>query len=315
MDAGQLSPHDPNYQRQYQIVPWLRKLIVTIGPLQEYKNATSGEKFEIVSDGTMNGIKVVCSIQRKLMGFAIPSTISIWNLKRETRNSIQRGLTVITVKAGWENTEVNEIYKGSIFGVVTERQGPDLVTKLTCLSGAGGILRGGISKTYGPNMPVKQVVKDLASKMEGVVVDDSNIKEVKGRLGKHGWSFGGMIKDALNQLAAEFGFSWSVDNNVFVAIHDKAKFQGMVIIDGKDGGLMQITPVLTGPFQWQSGVKIKSIFVPSVRPGSTVRVKSAVNPNLNGDYKIHQATFNLDCYSENWTMDLENFRLFGAMGV
>lgn len=291
------------------VKPWIRKIIVTLGPLEEYKGASSGDIVQLVSDGSQNSLKITCAINKTVMGMPSPSTISIYNLSKGTRNSIKRSLTKITVEAGWYNTEMHRVFQGSVVSAVHSRSGPDIVTKLTAIAGYGALTMSTASVTYAEGTPVSTAVKDLGAKLPGVSLGES--KEVTGEFGKGGWSFAGGTKDALTELANQYGFSWNVDDGKLNTVGDKAKLSGVLVLDGKDGGLIMISPTLTGPMQIQTGVKIKALYVPGVSAGSTVRVRSTLDESLNGEYRIHTANIALDTFSENWTMDLESFK-YGA---
>lgn len=291
--------------QQNTIIPWLRKLVITLGPLEEYKNAAEGNIIQFVSDGTQNGLRAVCNINKTVQGMPSPSTINIYNLSRDTRNGIQRTLTKVTVEAGWENTELHKVFQGSVMSVTSERQGSDIVSKLTCLQGYGSLARSIASVSYAGGLPVASAVKDLGGRLEGVTINDANLKDVEGTFGAGGWSFAGSTKDALTELSNEYGFSWTIDDGALQAVGDKAVFNGQVVLDGNEGGLFLAAPTLQGPMQIQTGIKIKALYVPGVRPGATVKLQSALDEGLNGTYRIHTANFNLDAYTDAWTMDLE----------
>lgn len=285
---------------QNTVVPWLRKLILTITVGREIK--------EIVSDGTLDGLRITASIKKTVMGMPNPSQISIYNLSANTRSLIQRGLSKVTLQAGWENTELHIAFKGSVMSCISERQGPDIITKLSVMPGFGALMQSVSSISFSEGMAVKDAVKTLAKKLPGITVTDTMLKDIPGTIGKGGWSFAGQTKDALTQLANEYGFSWNIDNDQFRGVGDKAKFDGIVVLDGKDGGLIQISPVLTGPTQIRTGVKIKAVYVPGVQPGSTVRVRSTLQEGLDGDYRINSCSYSLDTFSDSWVMDLESLR-------
>lgn len=286
--------------KQNTVIPWLRKLILTIVVGSEVK--------QIISDGTLDGLRITASIKKTVMGMPNPSQISIYNLSAHTRSLIQRGLSKVTLQAGWENTELHVAFKGSVMSCISERQGPDIITKLNVMPGFGAIMQSVSSVSYAEGTPVKEVVKDLAKRLPEITVTDTLLKDVPGTVGRGGWSFAGQTKDALTQLANEYGFSWSIDNDKFQAVGDKAKFDGIVVLDGNEGGLIQISPVLTGPTQIRTGVKIKAVYVPGVQPGSQVRVRSTLQEGLDGDYRINTANYSLDTFSDTWTMDLESLR-------
>lgn len=298
---------DANKQND-SLRPWLRRIVTTLGPLEEWRGKAKGEVVQFESDGTPQGLKVVGAFQKTLMGMPSPSTISVFNLARDTRDAIRARLTKITVQVGWQNTELHTLFQGSVLSAISERNGADIVTKISALPGYGSLVRGVSSKTYAAGTPVREAVKDMAHDLPGLTVADSGIEGLDGQIGGGGWSYAGSTKDGLTQLADEHGFSWHVDDGKFKAVGDKARFGGYVELNGKDGGLISVTPTLTGPMQMQTGVKIKAIYVPGITCGSTVKVNSEISPKLNGEYRVHTINISVDAYSDQWTMDIESFK-------
>lgn len=287
--------------------PWLRKIKVTLGPLEEWKGSRDGEVITWESDGTLNGLRVTGTFQKTIMGIPNPSQIVLYNLARETRNGIKGSLTKITVEAGWNNTDLRVVFQGSVLNAFSERSGSDIVTKLSALPGYGAIVRGVSSFSAAPGSSVQEVVKRIARDLPGVVVSDNTLSGIQGRIGNGGWSFAGATRDALTNLSEEYGFSWSIVDGEFTAIADKFMLQDFVELNGKNGGLISIVPSVTGPLQYETGVKIKALYIPGLTAGSSVRVVSDVNERLNGVYRIHTMNINIDAYSESWTMDIESF--------
>ena len=291
--------------------PWLRRIVVTLGPLEEWRGQSAGEVVQFEADGTPKGLKVTGSFQKTLMGMPNPSTVNVFNLSRDTRDAIRGSLTKITVQVGWQNTELHTLFQGSVLSAVSERSSADIVTKIAAIPGYGAMVRGVSSKSYAAGTPVRDVVKDMARDMPGLTISDSGLEGLDGSIGKSGWSFAGSTKDGLTQLANEHGFSWHVDDGAFKAVGDKARFGGYVELNGKDGGLISIVPVLTGPMQIQTGVKIKAIYVPGIIAGSSVRVNSDISPKLSGEYRVHTCNTSIDSHSDQWTMDIESFKHMG----
>lgn len=288
--------------------PFLRRIVVTLGPLEEWRGKSRGEIVQFKSDGTLEGLRVTGTFQKTLMGMPQPSQISIYNLSRDTRNAIKGSLTKITVEAGWNNTDLRKVFQGSIMSSSSERSGPDIVTKLVALPGYGSLVRGVSSVTFGAGTPVSVAARKLASDLPGMTVQGGNFQGVAGNIGPRGWSYAGSTKDGLTRLGEEHGFSWSVQDGEVTAIGDRFMLGSYVELNGENGGLISIAPTLTGPMQIQSGVKIKALYVPGISAGHSIKVNSTLNPRLSGTYRIHTMSINIDAYSEAWTMDIDSFR-------
>jgi len=281
--------------------------VVTLGPLEEWRGLKKGTVVQFEADGTPNGLKVTGTFQKTVMGMPQASTVTVTNLARDTRDAIRARLTKITVEVGWQNTELHKVFQGSVLSVVSERSGADINTKISAIPGYGAMVRGVSSKSYAGGTPVKDVVKDMAGDMPGLTVADSGIEGLTGQIGSAGWSFAGSTRDGLTQLANEHGFSWTVDGGNFKAVGDKAHFGNYVELTG-NGGLISITPSLTGPMQIQNGVKIKALYVPGITTGGMVKVVSDITLKLSGTYRVHTININVDAYSDSWTMDIESFK-------
>lgn len=290
--------------------PYLRKIAVTLGPLEEWRGLKRGTVIGFGSDGTFNGLRVTANINSTIMGVPTPSTISIYNLARDTRDAIKGSLTKVTLQAGWNNSNMITVFQGALLSVVSSRAGSDIITKLSALPGYGALVRGVSSVSFGPNTDINFAIKKLANDLPGVTVTDGNIQNIKGAIGQGGWSYAGSTKDGLNALAKEHGFSWSINNGNFTAISDTFMLGNYVELQGGDGGLISVNPILTGPLQVQTGVKVKALYTPGIKAGSTIKVNSELNPRLNKTYRVHTIGVSLDAYSENWTMDIESYKYF-----
>ena len=286
--------------------PWLRRVVVTLGPLGKWKGRTSGSVVRFEGDGTMNGLRITCEFHKVLMGMPQASTISVYNLSEDTRNAIRSGLTRVTVEAGWQNMEMHIVFQGNVFSAVSERSGPDIVTKISAAPGYGPLATSVSSMRFAAGTPVSAVVGRLAKDLRpDVYVGNADIEGIEGRIRNGGWSFTGRTKEALTRLASEYAFSWNIEDDQFKAVGDRAVFGRTTVLNGNGGGLIGVTPVLSGPMQAMTGVKIKAVYVPNVTAGSSVRVNSVISPNCNGMYKVASCDISVDTHGDAWTMDID----------
>lgn len=288
--------------------PWLRKIRVELGPLEEWRGNAKGSIIAFESNGTREGLRVKASVTKTIMGMPNPSTIALYNLAPDTRNAISRALTKLALFAGWENTDMQPVFSGSVMSVVNERSGPDIISKLSVLPGYGSLARGYSSVTFGAGTTCKEAVKRLAADLPGLSTPDGNLQGINGNVGSQGWSYAGPTKDGLDRLSREYGFSWTCDDGAVRATGDTFQLGGYVELDGKHGGLINLTPTFEGPMQMQTAVTIKALYVPGITVGSTVKVTSELNARYNGTYKVHQINISMDAYSEDWVMTITSKR-------
>lgn len=287
--------------------PWLRRLVITLGPLEEWRGLSRGEVVRFEGNGTPFGLRVSASLEKILMGVAGPSCISVTNLARDTREAIRANLTKITVQAGHTNEELELLFQGSVLSVTSGRSGTDIVTRIQAVPGYGALVRGMSSRTFSNGMPLRDAVAALASDLPGLRLGE--LTGITGTFGAGGWSFAGTTRDGLTQLAEEYGFSWHVVDGAFHAVGDRAAIGGVLELSGDSGGLLHVSPLLADPTQVRTGVNIRALFQPGVEPGRLVRVRSTVSPGLNGDYRVHTLRLQLDSHGGEWGMDMEAFSL------
>lgn len=289
-----------------------REIELYIGPLREFETKKDSRSIgiQLISNGNIGTPKIHVSCEKTIISATNQCVITIWNLSQKTISALKTAGASVKVYVGYEGKEKTLLFTGGIYSVKTDRQGPDFVTTLTCLAGASNMIRAVTSKSYAAGVDLKSAVMELAQQIPGITPDPANIN-LKGTIGYAGWSFVGSTKDALDKLAYQFGFSWSIDNGTFKAVQDGAT-TGQRILLNSATGLRKVSPRLTGPLQIQEGVDILSQFVPNVNPGSTVRVVSETNPDLNGDHTCYTVGFDLCPKDETWDMSITTFRVAGA---
>ena len=305
--------------------PWLRQVEVIVGPLQEWQGrGDQANAVVIKGDGTNDQLRVRFDIRKSIMSTPDPCHISIYNLGTAARKSLQGGKqqvvpgssnkdvlasqtgALVQLRVGWKNVPVQTIYSGTLFAVTSNREGPDIVTTLVCLAGHGSTCRSVASRTWAGGTKLSSIVGALASEFPGITVGRIDIQEYT--LGNQGWSFCGMAKDGLDNLARAYGFSWWINDRVFYALNDRQVFQAtQAVISHKNGTLLRAEPMVVGNFQKQKGTTIRAILNPVVTAGSKVELESAVNPNLDGSYKVHSVAMTGDTHSSDWDMTIESF--------
>lgn len=294
-----------------------RVLQLTIEPVQ---GGTSALRY--TTNGTPQEIRFSAQIHKSIMGEPNPSSINIWNLSPKTRNDLRTGgARNVTLEAGYANKPLATVFEGSMLNCMTTRSGPNVITSLKLLQGFNALSTRWYNPTFAGGTSVRQAVIALGRQLPNVTVNDANLVGVKGYFGPRGWAFAGSIRDALTQLANEYGFSWQIDNGVLYCIDDFSSLPNMVLLEGSPrlinnynedvrfGPLMQVTPLFMSPAQTQIGVKIRALFVPGILAGCKVKVMSGVDETLDGIYRVHTAAYNLDAYTSTFTMELDSFRV------
>jgi hypothetical protein len=245
------------------------------------------------------------------MSLASPSEFKIYNLSEQTRDIVRQG-SDIEVSAGWQNFSERSVYKGGIKAVLSSRKGSDIVTSISTgpLSFKAEYAMGQYNFPAGGD--IRAAALKIARDIPDASVADADFKSVGGKFGEGGWTATGSPQDCLIKLADEFGFNAWADNNKVICQDvkkvDKDGSRPIWEISGDGGTLIEINPVYVGSYK--DGIKqvtIKSLFIPGLKPGSKVEVKSTLNKQFNKVYSISSISSNISAYTDSWTMSLTCF--------
>lgn len=276
---------------------FLRYAELIIGPLADWQTGGStGQAIRIVADGANQNLRVAFNATKGITGSPNKIDIGIWGLSQATRMAIRGNLTKVQVLAGYSSSSASLglVASGAILSAIPERQGPDIVLKLTALDGYGGMVRGAYSRAFAGQTPISAVVSDIASTLPGVTV---GLIDVDGNLFQKGQQFSGASADQLNSLADQCGFSWSVQDGVFQAISDK-RDSGRSFLFTSERNLLSAAPLLNGPMADNVGVEIMAKFDARMKPGDQMIVQSSVNPLLDGSYKVTSVNLQFDSHGQ-----------------
>lgn len=276
---------------------FLRYCELIIGPLADWQGGgSSGEAIRIIADGTNQNLRVAFNANKGITGSPNKIDIAVWGLSQKTRMAIRGNLTKIQLIAGFSSSEssLGLVATGAILSAIPERQGPDIVLKMTALDGFGGMVRGAYSRAFDGQTPISAVVNDIASSMPGVTV---GLIDVDGNLFQKGQQFSGASADNLNSLADQYGFSWSVQDGVFQAVSDR-RDTGRSFLFSSDNNLISAAPLLNGPMADNVGVEVVAKFDARMKPGDQMIVQSSVNPLLDGSYKATSVNLQFDSHGQ-----------------
>lgn len=285
-----------------------REIELYIGPFQEWKGMTNVDSIKLVCNGNKDTIRIDASVSKTIVSSLNTAQIIIYNLSEQTREALRKNDISIKLYAGYEDEEKEMVYAGGVVSAQSYRQGTNIVTKLSCRSGIGPIIKATTSTTYTYGVPVKDVVKELAQNFEGITVDPTNIK-VEGKIGYAGWSYVGLTKDALDKLANQYGFSWTLQDGKFFAVQDGKSLSGKLLLDSEHG-LRKVSPRLIGPMEIQEGVDIQATYNPGANPGNSVQVKSIFSKNTE-TYQIHTVDYSLSPKTDSWEMNIASLFFYG----
>lgn len=285
---------------------FLRQVEILIGPLTEGSNGNPAQAMRLFSDGSRNGLRIAFHVQKSIMSTPNFSTISIWNLNEDTRALLNNRNFQITVNAGWSNSaKLPLIFSGGILSSFSERQGPDIVTRINALTMGDTLSKSILSLKYKSGTYIATCLLNIMSQVNGVKYDLAKVNISKDKVGTGGISFAGQAKDLLDMMGRQYGFTWSIQDGIFQAVGDNSILSGdPVVLDGNNGTLINVLPILTGMLQLPKGVRIRASMQPFLTTGKLVTVVNSANSGLDNDYKIWQIDYQGDTFGNDWFIDI-----------
>lgn len=207
--------------------------------------------------------------------------IKIYNLARKTRDAIRKDdfdtglLKSIVLTAGYEGS-LSTIFSGDILYAYSERNGPDIITTISCLNTGQSSQFGNICKTYPEGTQLKAIVMDMLINLEKSGIAIGKVGNIEGEITRPA-TYSGQITNILNEITDGRFF---IDNNrTYVLNKNEVLTDKELIIDASTG-------LLSTPVYRSSIAKIDMLFEASVSVQQLVTVRNSVETDLNGQWKI-----------------------------
>lgn len=250
---------------------------------EEFKTSDSATTVTYVARPTL---RVEFKIEKTIDPKPNKATISIWNLSKETRATIQTKRVPVLVEAGYVGNKAI-LFAGKLNVATHTRRGPDWVSKFDSGDGSFEYSSKRIRESIKPGAKVKAIMKKVADSFGlGLGNAFAKIDEGNFRGGieefKKGISLNGRAADVFDNLVASGGLQWSIqDENLLLLRNDETTEDDAI-------DLTPATGLLDSPQIGEKGVVTgRALLNPNIQPGRRVRIETA---EVDGFYKITKAT-------------------------
>lgn len=245
----------------------------------------------LINPGGINphDIRIEFNIDKDTSSSPNSAEITIFNLSESHRNSVGKEFDAIILEAGYIPPEgsgnVGVIFKGAVRDVEHRREGPNILTIISCGDGSKALRRATISKSFPKGTPVKDVVDELSKQLEKEGVSRGEWKfpnDVESKTFKRPYAVCGSCARELDTIGRGNGFYWNLQNETMEIIPSDGFIGGVVLITPETG--MIGTPAIT-----DNGVRVKALLNAEVRPNRRVQLKSETL-EMNGDDGMYRVT-------------------------
>lgn len=228
------------------------------------------------------------NVVRGVLSDSNKATIQLYNLAPKTRNQIfqdqytydSEKWKYVHLEAGW-NGAMSLIFKGRILQAYSFKSGgqTDVITEIQAV--ALDIFDCYSSHTFAAGTTSKDALKTLASDMPNVTL--GNIGTLEGTF-QTPTTFDGTSMSQINKLTGGHAF---VDNGVLNVLMNNE------VLDVPAPVISDSTTLLETPMRRDANLEVKTLFLPDLTVGQLVEVKSEVQTQFNGQYKL--VGFTHDC--------------------
>jgi hypothetical protein len=259
-------------------------------------------------------IKIEFSISKSVSSTANTAEIKLYNLAESTRNGMGKEFDAVTLEAGYlppgEGGNVGIIFKGAVRDVEHKREGPNIITTISCGDGDKALRRATISKSYPAGTKVTDVIEDISAEFEAKGLSRGEFKypdDLKGKTFKRPYAACGSCVREMDVIGRGNNFYWSSQNETIEIIPGDG-FVGSVALISPETGMIG-TPAIT-----DNGVKVAAMLNPEIRPNRRVQIKSqTLEMNAtDGMYRVSDVTYSGDNMTGEFKVDITGEAIKGG---
>jgi len=205
----------------------------------------------------------------------------------------------ISLQVGYKGL-IQSVYKGTILTGSNERQGPDIVTKISGLDGGFDAINSFTNRTVrGGKTALDSILLDMPNTGEGKIT-------VRPVLTRPKILVGNSLK--LIDEAVNVGETWYIENEQLYIISDNEVVGRFIPVVSAKSGL------ISTPSRQNKLVTFETEMNPSVVIGGRAQLLSTTAPHLNGIYRVETISYSGDNYGDSWNMVCTG-RLVGEVKV
>lgn len=253
-----------------------------------------------------NQLKVAFTVTKTLDVSSNTADLRIWNLSENTRNNIRELDDVVTINAGYIDSDGPRLlFIGEVVRINHTITPPDVVSVIEAGDGIKSLRESRDILSFAEGTDASQVLNDAANRL-GISLKDAPPEISSEYL--HGFSHIGSVKDALNRITDRLGLEWSIQNNEVQILEKRKVLPGVPIVVNFQDGLIESPERLTDlrsnliEEQPNPGFKVRTLLNPDIEPGRPVILEAIPSP---GEYRVERVTHRGDNFTDQFISEFE----------
>lgn len=242
----------------------------------------------------ITGLRISFTIEKGDTESANKATITVYNLSAETALKLGKAKNRIILRAGYQDEGgAKNIFFGDIASAIYSKQSPETKLEITAFDGQLNIQEKNVSLSYAPGTFVQQIFNDIR-KTFGLPLTNVGLS-LQGQY-VNGFAFVGKAKDALTEVLAFAGKTWTIQNSQLTVLSPGETVERTgLLISAKTGLINSPEPLDTVDDKPTEDVPkrymVKSLLYPQLVPGVEIELQSNI---VSGTFRVESVTFTGD---------------------
>ena len=251
-------------------------------------------------------------------------SIKLFNISKEDLAFITTTVKkrVISLRAGYKSVINNaledefdalpECFSGDVVNIVSQRQGPDIVTTITAKDSAASLRNVKISKVFPKGTNKLSAIEDIVKSWGTVVFTNSSISssaKFKSPSYTSSYTAFGSIANVLSEMIKDEDLVWHLTNSIFYLI---SKTEPKLVREIKLTGnnvINEVTPVQNSNLNAKTpqGLNIRVFLDGAIDTDTSINLSGLDDiqgNSVDGDYNVRTIKHSLDTRGNNWFTDL-----------
>ena len=288
---------------------------------REYRLVFPDINLEFNNLENKEGLHLTFDVQKDLTKETNKVKFTIWNLKDETRQKIEKQDLKVDLYAGYrDNDGACRIFSGSVIRTVTTDEGKDVKTEIQASDGQVAVRDSVFALSYAPGTAGEIIVKAIAQNMGLPLVLGEGVKFAAY---DNGYSFVGKGGDALTEICNGNGCSWSIQNgNLQIILAGGVVANRGLVFSASSGLIGSPARIVKSDHKpdedtpkkrrrekegkekpdKQAGWKIETLLAPTVSPGDAIKVESRM---INGWFRVETVNHTGDSISGQYKTQMD----------
>lgn len=246
-------------------------------------------RVEIDGEGvraSIDELRVVFSVQ-KTRSFVSEMLVRVYNPNKDTRLTAAKSGATVRLFAGYGEPLL--VAQAQITRAYIERELPDVVLVMECLSGITDLRQARVSLSFERGATVGQVLDAVTDRL-GLPVRPIEV-DLQAPL-RGGYSHVGGIGKALDDMTEQVNAVWSIQNGELLILESGQPIPGEIALISPQSGMIASPEPLDEELGFDDiggdpryGYSVRALLQPQIEPGNQVRIESA---DVQGLYRVEE---------------------------